>query len=123
MTINESSIDLYAVWAQRTELEDGNTGFTASAGDGVVGLILGTSEVTIGRSNNWVNENSVTWLIIGGGVPSVGESAFERCSSLKGVLLDGGVRQIGDYAFRGCYITDLDLGGAATIGEQAFDGC
>lgn len=84
-------MDLYAVWADATPLEDGNTGLLCRTGTDTIGLILGSSEVTDGSSRAWVQDNSVTSLVIGGGVPSVGDGAFDGCRSLKSVVLDEGV--------------------------------
>ena len=64
-------------------------------------------------------------VTIPSGVTTIGERAFDRCTSLTGVIIPDGVTTIDNYAFRGCTglksVTIPDS--VTTIGYQAFDGC
>ena len=60
-------------------------------------------------------------------IASIGDRAFDACSSLKSVKITNGVTSIGDYAFSGCgYYEDtahltLDIPKSVTsIGYYAF---
>ena len=58
-------------------------------------------------------------------VTSIGEWAFEECSSLTSIKIPEGVTSIGDWAFYGCSsLTSIRISESVTsIGEWAFYGC
>ncbi|MGN0618078.1 MAG: leucine-rich repeat protein [Ruminiclostridium sp.] len=56
---------------------------------------------------------------------SIGDGAFNRCSSLTGITIPDGVNSIGDSAFSGCSgLTSINIpDGVNSIGDSAFSGC
>ena len=64
-------------------------------------------------------------VVIPGGVTSIGECAFEGCSSLTSITIPDSVTSIGESAFYNCIslssITIPD--GVTSIGDCAFEGC
>ncbi len=92
--------------------------------------ISGTGEMTNYSSSSsnrspWYNNTSIKNIIIQNGVTSIGDSAFEGCSSLTEITIPEGVTSIGDYAFYNCSsLTEITIPeGVTSIGEVAFCGC
>ena len=72
------------------------------------------------------DENTeITDLVIPNSVTSIGNYAFDGCSSLTSVIIPNSVKSIGDYAFEGCSgLTSITIPNSVTsIGNYAFRGC
>lgn len=70
-------------------------------------------------------KSKITSVVIGNGVTSIGNYAFEDCSALKKLDIPQGVTEIGWKAFLGCSaLTSLELPQTVNrIGNTAFQGC
>ena len=75
--------------------------------------------------NLYLNGNLVTELEIPNGVTSIGNHAFEGCTSLASITIPDSVTSIGSYAFEGCTsLASMTIGDSVTsIGLSAFSGC
>ena len=86
---------------------------------------------TITETNNIIEDNaffncsSLTSIIIGDGVTSIGERAFLSCSSLASTTIGNSVTSIGNYAFSGCSsLTSIIIPNSViSIGKEAFYHC
>ena len=69
--------------------------------------------------------SSLTSVTIGSGVTSIGNYAFEYCRSLTSINIPSGVTSIGNYVFASCYdLTSVTIGsGVTSINYGAFDNC
>lgn len=69
-------------------------------------------------------ENAAEEIIVSEGITSIRKMAFMECPNLKKLTLPQSVTIIEDNAFDGCRTLEyVDLGGAVTIGTQAFLNC
>ena len=68
---------------------------------------------------------SLTDLVLGDGVETVGQSAFLGCKYLSAVTIASTVKRISDYAFSGCTsIVDFTLPDTVeSVSASAFNGC
>jgi len=76
-------------------------------------------------SNVFKNRNQITKIILPDTINSIGDSAFENCSSLQSVTWSPNLVTIGASAFKGC--TNLDEviipNTVTNIDSYAFEGC
>jgi len=69
------------------------------------------------------DEGTVEHVTITGGT-AIAYEAFKDSTGLKSVTISNSVETIGEYAFQGCTsLTSVDLGSVKTIGTYAFSGC
>ena len=75
--------------------------------------------------NLYLNGELVTELVIPEGVTSIGNSAFQGCSSLSSITLPDSVTSIGNFAFDNCTsLASITIPDSVTsIGNFAFSGC
>ena len=68
---------------------------------------------------------SVTYEGVKYSVTSIGDVAFNECSSLTSVIIPNSVKSIGSYAFQCCYgLSSVTIPtGVTTVNERAFNGC
>ncbi len=68
---------------------------------------------------------SLTSVVIGNSVKSLGSSAFYNCYNLTSVTIGNSVKSLGSSAFYGCSgLTRITIPGSVTsIGSSAFSGC
>ncbi|MBR4226480.1 MAG: leucine-rich repeat domain-containing protein, partial [Candidatus Methanomethylophilaceae archaeon] len=90
--------------------------------------------LTIRGSGGMYSYGAVGWHGLGAGiervvfdgpVTSIGDYAFQNCSSLESVDIPSSVTSIGKYAFRGCSsLSSVEIPeGVTSIGQYAFQGC
>lgn len=105
-------------------------------GDGVK-WVLNSGTLTIsgkGAMTNYTDATKAPWydirdtisrVIIGEGVTTVGRLAFYECTGITAVSLPSTVTDIGSRAFKNCSsLTSLSLPSSLkTIGDAAFEGC
>ncbi len=87
-------------------------------------VVIGDGVTTIG-SSAFYNCNSLTSIEIPNSVETIGNSAFNGCSSLTSVVIGDGVTTIGNYAFSSCNsLTSIEIPNSVeTIGDYAFSYC
>ena len=109
-------------------MEDYN-GFPGSAPwysnrDSIKAVVIESGVTTIG-DRAFEDCSSLTSITIPESVTTIGRSAFEDCSSLSSITIPEGVTTIGDRAFDGCRsLTSINIPESVTaIGSSAFSGC
>jgi len=128
--LNNSSVvaDIFATTASAAS-DSGSCGKNVkySIASGVL-TISGTGDMTDYSDTSaspFYKNYSIKKVVIGNGVTSIGNNAFDTCSSLKEVTITNTVRTIGEYAF--CYCSGLESiiipEGVKEIGMYAFYAC
>ena len=71
------------------------------------------------------SRDSITKVVVGKGLTTVGECAFENCESIKSVSLPSGITKIGKNAFYLCFKAEtINIPCSVTdIGDSAFNAC
>ena len=73
----------------------------------------------------YFNDTEITDLLIPNSVTSIGDYAFDGCSSLTSIEIPNSVMSIGNYAFYNCTgLTSIEIPNSVmSIGNYAFSGC
>ena len=109
----------------------------SSCGNGLNWLLYNDGRLVISGSGamlDYTSSSDAPWgsrrsqikkVIIGIGITSVGNHAFDGCTELTSVTIPASVKSIGSFAFNGCSaLTAVTIPYAVTnIGTYAFDGC
>ena len=101
-TMPAGNITLTAVWVDShcgedaTYLYDPSTKTLTISGSGEM------YDYSRGTAPWYGYRESIQYLVIGGSIESIGESAFEGCTSLTSVTIPEVVKSIGQYAFYDC---------------------
>ncbi len=101
------------------------TGYTGAGGKVEVPSTLGLLPVTGIADGAFERNHAITEVVIPEGVTSIGERAFNDCTSLANVSWPSTLQVIGASAFYSCgSLTEVDLpAGVTSIGDYAFFGC
>ena len=126
LTVTVSAADTVASGNCGAEGDGSNLTWTLDS-DGVLTISgSGRMEDYYYNGTPWVeNKESIKKVAIGEDVVSIGNNAFERCTSLTNINISEGVMSIGEQAFRVCSsITSITIPDSVTsIGADAFSGC
>ena len=90
---------------------------------GVTEVVILDGVTSIGDSA-FEHCSSLTAVTIPDSVTSIGREAFDKCKSLTNVTIGNSVTSIGNWAFKDCRnLTAVTIGNSVTsIGDRAFDG-
>ena len=121
----------YAIWHYNCVYTTGITGDCTWKLCGKMLIISGNGKMADYEciDYNWYApppwETTITEVIIGNGVTSIGAFAFSSCKNLTSVTIPDSVTRIGYYAFAGCTgLTSITIpDGVEIIGASAFNAC
>ena len=107
----------YEIISETTVCVTYNDKYTSSGGSTEYNRVKYEGDVIIPQE---VTYGNITYS-----VTSIGNSAFDDCSSLTAITIPEGVTSIGNYAFYGCSsLTTITIPeGVTSIGTSAFYGC
>lgn len=89
-------------------------------------IIEGIGEMPNFDNSPWINfKNDISEAIIYKGITSIGEGAFDYCTSLTSVTIPDSVTSIGDDAFASCFeLQSITIPNSVkNIGDNAFNNC
>ena len=109
----------------------GRTPFSGCSSITSITVAQGNAKYDSRENCNAIIESESNTLILGckttiipNSVTSIGQSAFEGCSSLTSITIPNSVTSIGSYAFQGCGLTSITISNnVASIGDGAFSRC
>ena len=112
-------------------VQNGGATITASTATGAVTIPSALGGYAVKQvGNSWPpifgsSNTSVTSVVIPNSVTSIGDSAFQNCSSLTSVTIPNSVTSIASQAFYDCTsLTSITIPNSVTsIGNSAFYGC
>lgn len=128
MTLKLGSVDVSAAYLGDTKLYpttppsfDGKWKATYSGGSIITAACDSSSAITV----NEIESTNLESVVIGDCVTSIGDYAFNYCTSLSSVTIPNSVTSISDYVFQYCYsLTSIDIPNSVTsIGDWAFSDC
>ena len=130
MVFLQKSIFVLSVLLLSVKCEEWECGNDCKAilADGVL-TVKGNGEMNDFSSSSSVpwysNRESIKSVVIEDGITSIGEYAFEGCSSLTSIKITEGVMKINSFVFRSCSsLTSITISSKVTAIEQsAFNGC
>ena len=131
MTHTYASVGDYTITCNGSTMTTSNSsGLFGQTGDSnnknyyVRDIRLGSSVTSIGN-NAFENCSSLTSITIPEVVTSISSSAFSNCHSLTSITIPEGVTSIGQSAFYNCYsLTSITIPeGVTSIGNKAFYAC
>ena len=105
------------------------TGYSGAGGDIVVPDALDGSPVVSIAARAFMNNASLSSVVLPSSVSKVGDRAFWGCSSLSSVTLAEGLKYLGAEAFSGCAVSSvlvpasLEATGGQYLGPGPFAGC
>ena len=103
-----------------------NVTYTYNSSTGEL-VIKGTGSMTdyVGYDASPFYSSNIKSVVVGDGVTTIGDCAFNDCDNLTSVTIGDSITTIGDNAFYHCsYLTSISIGGSVTtIGKYAFAYC
>ncbi|MGN1130457.1 MAG: leucine-rich repeat protein [Ruminococcus sp.] len=120
-------IQLYAKWAEESDIELETNGFRLNEETGELTIITDTGVKgwnDLCFDTDYECNAKVKSLYIGGDVTSVGSYDFFNCENLKSVVLSESVESINKSAFSGCSsLETIEMPGVTKILDNAFYDC
>ena len=122
ITINQVPPEVYTIFDFEVDEQTKTAtliSFNESLAEGKTDIVIPAS-ISKNAEEQWMEGNTYT-------VESIGEFAFQGCTSLTRINFPSSLESIGESAFYGCYgLTSIDLSGCKnliSIGNSAFSTC